>query len=174
MPFFQKGMFFMLGIAITAVIAFVSDRLSKAWILKYVFGLDFPNPAMFGKSVPVIEDVFHITYHGNTGMAFGMLKDNKALLIALCVVILAIICLFIYKMKPEKWLAKISFGMIIGGAIGNVFDRIAYGFVIDFLDFCLINYPIFNVADCFVVVGAILLCVYVLFFDKKEDEVGKD
>ena len=163
----------MLYIAITAIIAFLADRLSKVCVLKHIFELDFPNPAMFGKSVPVIEDVFHITYHGNTGMAFGMLKDNKVLLIALCTVILAVICIVIYKVKPESLLAKISFGMIIGGAIGNVFDRIAYGFVIDFLDFCIINYPIFNVADCFVVVGAILLCIYVLFFDKKEDEVGK-
>ena len=164
----------MLGIAITAVVAFLLDRLSKVMILKHTFGLDFPDPAKFGESVPVFEDVFHLTYHGNTGMAFGMLEDNRALLLALCVVILAIMCIVIYKTKPEKWLEKISYGMIIGGAIGNAFDRISYGFVIDFLDFCLIDYPIFNVADCFVVVGAILLCICVLFLDKRKDEVGKD
>ena len=63
--------------------------------------------------------------------------------------------------------------MIIGGAIGNIYDRIAHGFVIDFIDVQFMEYPTFNVADCFVVVGAILLCICVLFFDKKEDEVGK-
>lgn len=161
-------------ILITSIIAFVLDRLSKNAVLKYAFGLDFPDPAKFGHSVPVIEDVFHLTYHGNTGMAFGMLAGNKTLLICLCAIILTLICFAIYKLKPRKWIEKISFGMIIGGAIGNVVDRILYGFVIDFLDFCLINYPIFNVADCFVVVGAILLCLYIIFFDKKEDEVGEN
>ena len=164
----------MLAIGIIAIAAFVLDRVSKMGVLKLVFGLEFPNPAKFGESVPVIKDVFHFTYHGNTGMAFGMLADNKALLIGICALVLAVMCVIIYKMKPQSWLAKISFGMIIGGAVGNVFDRVAYGFVIDFLDFCLINYPVFNVADCFVVVGAILLCVYIIFFDKKEDEVGKN
>ncbi len=161
-------------ILITSIIAFALDRLSKAAVLEFAFGLDFPDPAKFGNSVPVIEDVFHLTYHGNTGMAFGMLAGNKALLIGLCAFILALICFVIYKLKPQKWVEKVSFGMIIGGAIGNVFDRIFYGFVIDFLDFCIINYPIFNVADCFVVVGAILLCLYIVFFEKKEDEVGKN
>lgn len=160
-------------ILITAIIAFVLDRVSKAGVLKLAFGLDFPDPSGFGSSIPVIEDVFHLTYHGNTGMAFGMLAGNKALLIGLCAVILAIIVYVIYKLQPQSMLAKISFGMIIGGAIGNVVDRIVYGFVIDFLDFRIINYPIFNVADCFVVVGTVLLCIYILFFDKKEDEVGK-
>ena len=163
----------MISIALFALVAFLLDRISKVCILKYVFSLDFPDTTLFGKSIPVFEDVFRITYHGNTGMAFGMFKDSKIMLIALCVVILSVIGFVIYKTKPKSWLAKISYGMIIGGAIGNVFDRISYGFVIDFLDFCLIDYPIFNVADCFVVVGSILLCVYILFFDKKEDESAK-
>lgn len=164
----------MLGIIITAAVVFVLDRISKVGVLKYVLGLDFPNTAEFGRSVPVIGDVFHITYYGNTGMAFGMLADNKVLLIGLCTVILAVLIYVIYRLKPQGLLATLSFGMVIGGAIGNVFDRILYGFVIDFLDFRLINYPIFNVADCFVVVGTVLLAVYILFFAKEEDEVGKN
>ncbi len=172
MPFVCMRGFFMY-ILVTAIIALVLDRVSKLSILKFCFGLDLPDPQKFGETVPVIEDVFHLTYHGNTGMAFGILAGNRALLIGLCAVILVLICFIIHKLKPQKSIEKISFGMIIGGAIGNVVDRIMYGFVIDFLDFRIINYPIFNVADCFVVVGAILLCVYIIFFDKKEDEVGK-
>ncbi len=164
----------MLSIIITAIIAFILDRLSKVAILKYVFGLDFPDPSGFGESVPVLKDIFHITYHGNEGMAFGMLAGNRMLLIILCAVILAVLCIAVYRLKPKGILATISIGMVIGGAIGNMFDRITYGFVIDFLDFCMINYPIFNVADCFVVVGTVLLAIYILFFDKEEDEVGKD
>ena len=172
MPFFIERVF--MFILFMAIITFVLDRVSKMGVLKFVFDLDFPDPAKFGNSVPIIEDIFHLTYHGNTGMAFGMLAGNKALLIGLCAVILTLICFVIYKWKPKKWVEKIAFGMIIGGAIGNVVDRIMYGFVIDFLDFRLINYPIFNLADCFVVVGAIMLCIYIVFFDKKEDEVGKN
>ncbi len=164
----------MLNIIITAIVVFILDRVSKVFVLKNAFGLDFPDPSAFGESVSVIRDVFHLTYHGNTGVAFGMLADNKALLIALCIVILAVMCVVIYRLKPTEWIATLGFGMVIGGAIGNVFDRIAYGFVIDFLDFCLINYPIFNVADCFVVVGTILIAIYIIFFVKEEDEVGKN
>ena len=164
----------MVGIIIAAIVAFVLDRISKVAVLKYVFGLDYPSVSDFGKSLPVFEDVFHLTYHGNTGMAFGMFAGNRTFLIVLCAVILLIIGIIIYKFKPQRLIEKLSFGMIIGGAIGNVFDRIKYGFVIDFLDFRVINYPIFNVADSFVVVGAILLCIYVIFFDKKEDEVGEN
>ena len=161
-------------ILVTAIIAFMLDRVSKYGVLKLAFGLDFADPAKFGESLPVFKDIFHLTYHGNTGMAFGMLAGNKTLLIILCAVILSLICFAIYKLKPQSWVEKLSYGMIIGGAIGNVLDRIMYGFVIDFLDFCLIDYPIFNVADCFVVVGAIILSVCIVFFDKKEDEVGKN
>lgn len=164
----------MFSIVITAIIAFVLDRISKVSILKCIFDLDYPSTAKFGETLPVFEDVFHITYHGNTGMAFGMLAGNKMLLIGICAVVLLIIGIVIYKSKPVRFIEKMCYGMIIGGAIGNVFDRISYGFVIDFIDFRIINYPIFNVADCFVVVGAILLCVYIIFFDKKEDEVGKN
>ena len=164
----------MVWIMITAIFTFILDRLSKVAVLKYIFELDFPNPAEFGKSVPVIEDVFHLTYYGNTGVAFGMLTDSKALLIGLCVVVLVILGVVIYKLNPKELFAKLSFGMVIGGAIGNVFDRIAYGFVIDFFDFCLINYPIFNIADCFVVIGTILIGIYIVFFVKEEDEIGKD
>ncbi len=164
----------MVWMLITAITAFVLDRISKTAVLRYVFGLDFPNPEKFGESVPVVENVFHLTYHGNTGVAFGMMADNRMLLIGLCAVVLVILGAVIYKLKPKELVAILGFGMVIGGAIGNVFDRIVYGFVIDFLDFCLINYPIFNVADCFVVIGTILIGVYIVFFVKEEDEVGKD
>lgn len=164
----------MVGIAVSVIISFLLDRISKVAVLKYAFGLSFPDATKFGESVPLIKDVFHLTYHGNTGVAFGMLKDNKILLIVLCAFILALILFYIYKTKPSTMVEKICYGLIIGGALGNVFDRIVYGFVIDFLDFCIINYPIFNVADSFIVVGTITLAVYILFFEKGKDTVGKD
>ena len=80
------------------------------------------------------------------------------------------------KKKPQNKLLVISLTMLTGGALGNFIDRIFRGYVVDFLDFCLINFPIFNVADCFVVIGAILIAIYILFFspdfpsDKKKKE----
>lgn len=164
----------MITIAIAAIISFLLDRISKIVMVNNVFNIEALGIDSVAESVPVIKDVLHFTYLGNDGMAFGMLSDSKGLLIVLCLVILAVIGFIIYKTKPKKNLEKISYGMIIGGAIGNLVDRIMHGFVIDFIDLRFIDYPTFNVADCFVVVGAVLLCICILFFDKKEDEIGKD
>lgn len=164
----------MITIAIAAIISFLLDRISKIVMVNNVFNIESLGIDSVAESVPVIKDVLHFTYLGNDGMAFGMLPDSKGLLIALCLVILAVIGFIIYKTKPKKNLEKISYGMIIGGAIGNLVDRIMHGFVIDFIDLRFIDYPTFNVADCFVVVGAVLLCICILFFDKKEDEIGKN
>ena len=161
----------MLVIAIVAIVAFLLDRISKIVMVNNVFNIEALNIDSVAETVPVIRDFLHFTYIGNDGMAFGMFPNSKVLLIVLCLVILAIIGFVIYKTKPKKMLEKISYGLIIGGAIGNLYDRFAHGFVIDFIDVRFIDYPTFNVADCFVVIGAILLCICVVFFNKKEDEL---
>lgn len=163
----------MRSIAIVSVIAFLLDRISKIIMVNNVFKIESLTADSYAPSVTIIDKVLNFSYVGNEGVAFGMLQHNKWLLILLCIVILAVIGYIIYKTKPESMLEKVSYGMIIGGAIGNVYDRIAHGFVIDFIDVKFIDYPTFNIADCFVVVGAVMLCIFVLFFDKKEDEVGK-
>ena len=162
----------MRSVAIVSAIAFLLDRISKIIMVNNVFKIESLT-AHSNASVTVIDKVLNFSYVGNEGIAFGMFAHNRWLLILLCVAILLVIGYIIYKTKPQSMLEKVSYGMIIGGALGNVYDRIAHGFVIDFIDVQFINYPTFNVADCFVVIGAILLCVCVLFFDKKEDEVGK-
>ena len=161
----------MLVIAIVAIVAFLLDRISKIVMVNNVFNIEALNIDSVAETVPVIRDFLQFTYIGNDGMAFGMFPNSKVLLIVLCLVILAIIGFVIYKTKPKKVLEKISYGLIIGGAIGNLYDRFAHGFVIDFIDVRFIDYPTFNVADCFVVIGAILLCICVVFFNKKEDEL---
>ncbi|MBQ7953311.1 MAG: signal peptidase II [Clostridia bacterium] len=164
----------MVVIAIVAIVAFLLDRISKVVMINNVFNIESLSIDSVAETVPVIKDILHFTYLGNDGMAFGMFSGSKALLIVLCFVILAIIGFVIYKTKPQKMFEKTCYGLIIGGATGNLYDRFAHGFVIDFIDVRFIDYPTFNVADCFVVIGAILLCTCVIFFDKKEDEVGKD
>lgn len=159
----------MLAITISAIISFVFDRISKILVLKYAFNMDSPLIYESGQSIPVIKDFFHLTFYGNKGVAFGMLSGKKTFLIIMCIVIIFLILLWVVRKKPENMLQKISIGMILGGAFGNIFDRISYGYVIDFLDFKVINYPIFNVADCAVVAGAVMFCIYIIFFEKKED-----
>ena len=159
----------MLAIILPAISSLIFDRLSKVLVLKYAFNMSEPLINKSGQSVPVIRDFFHLTFYGNKGMAFGMLSGKKPLLIIMCIVIISVIILWIVKKKPKSTLQKVSIGMILGGAFGNIYDRIIYGYVIDFLDFRVINYPIFNIADCAVVIGAVMLCIYIIFFDKKED-----
>jgi signal peptidase II len=119
-------------------------------------------------SIPVIRDVFHLTYVKNTGAAFGILKDSNTLFIIMTSIILIGLVVALIALRPQSLLLKISTGLVVGGALGNLIDRICLGFVIDFFDFRIINYPVFNIADSCVVVGAILICTYILFFDRKK------
>lgn len=121
-------------------------------------------------TVPVLKDVFHFTYVENTGAAFGMFKNANTFFMIVIPVIIAGIVAALFKLKPKSKLVKISAGMIIGGAAGNLIDRIVHGFVVDFLDFRLIDFPVFNLADSMIVIGAILISIYVIFFENKEEK----
>lgn len=120
------------------------------------------------QSIPVIQDIFHITYIHNTGAAFSMMEGMRSFLILLPLVLVLAAVIFIFlKRKTVHPLLLASIAMIAGGGLGNMIDRIAYGYVVDFLDFRV--FPIFNAADIFVCVGCGLLILYVLFFDGKKD-----
>ena len=112
------------------------------------------------ESIKVIPDFFYLTYVKNTGAAWSILKDEKILLLLVSVIVLFLINKYISKENLSK-LEEISFGMIIGGILGNFFDRLVFGSVIDFFDFYIFgyNYPIFNLADTFIVIGIILIMI---------------
>lgn len=114
------------------------------------------------ESIPLIENVFHITYIKNKGASFGMLEGGRWFFVAVTILMIAFIIFYIVSNKVEDKLFLLSASFIIGGGIGNLIDRIFYGEVVDFFDFCLIDFAIFNVADCFVVSGAILMVLYIL------------
>ena len=125
------------------------------------------------ETIPVLEDIFHITYIRNTGAAFSIMEGQLSVLILLPVVMIAAAVVFmIIKRKTAHPLLMISVAMIAGGGIGNLIDRIALGYVVDYLDFRV--FPIFNVADIFVCVGCGLLILYVLFIDGKQDGKRND
>lgn len=117
---------------------------------------------------PIINGILHLTYVENTGAAFGILKDHRWIFMSVsCVAVLALIVYLTVSRNSIGMLGGVSLSMIIGGGIGNMIDRILSGFVIDFINFELINFAVFNIADSAVCIGAALLIVYVLFLDKR-------
>lgn len=122
------------------------------------------------KTVPIWNEVFHLTYVENRGAGWGIFSDHTWLLtLATIIVVIAAVSYMVVK-KPKDKLFLTAFTFMIGGAVGNLVDRIRQGFVIDFFDFTLINFPVFNVADCFITVGAAIFVVYVLFFSEKKEK----
>ncbi|MBO5931721.1 MAG: signal peptidase II [Clostridia bacterium] len=115
-------------------------------------------------SFPLWREVLHFTYAENTGMAFGMLKDHRWVFMVFSTLAIIGLAVYLFRYRPEGRWMQISMAFIIGGGIGNMIDRIFLGYVVDFIDFTLIDFAIFNVADSFVCVGAGIMIV-LLFID---------
>ncbi|HIK33805.1 MAG TPA: lipoprotein signal peptidase [Oscillatoriales cyanobacterium M59_W2019_021] len=130
-----------------ALIAIVFDRLTKFWIVQ-AFALS--------QTLPLWRDVFHLTYVTNTGAAFSLFAGSGWLRWLSLIVSLGLVALAVWGPKLNLW-EQAGYGLILGGAIGNGIDRFATGEVIDFLDFRLIRFPIFNFADVFINIGIICL-----------------
>lgn len=137
------------------------DQLSK-WLTVINLGL--------GETFPLIEGVFHFTYVRNTGAAFSIFNEPDERWIFMSISTVAIIALSIYLWKNRKGskLLCIALSFIVGGGIGNMIDRCILKYVIDMLDFRLINFAIFNVADSFVCVGVGLFALAVILDEIKE------
>lgn len=122
-------------------------------------------------SIDLIPGVFELQYLENRGAAFGMLQNGKVFFVFAAVVMLTAIVFVLIKApvsrKYRPW--HVFLVMIASGGIGNMIDRLRLDYVVDFLYFSLINFPIFNVADIFVSVGTVLFAVFILFFCKEED-----
>ena len=118
------------------------------------------------ETIPIIDNVFSITYIHNTGAAFSIFQDKTILLIAIqSIVIIAMFAFIITKGKEIDKFLKVSIGLIIGGGFGNLIDRVFLGYVVDFFDFHF--WPIFHVADISVCVGCGLLVIYVFLIEGK-------
>jgi len=144
-------MILLLAIIVGAV---ALDQLTK-WLT--VVYLDYQQ------SFPLWQDVLHLTHHRNEGAAFGILSDHRWVFMLFSSVAIIGLLIYLFRTPPKSRLVRISLAMIIGGGIGNMIDRIALGYVIDFIDFTLINFAVFNVADSFVTVGASLIIGYLLY-----------
>lgn len=131
-----------------------ADQLIKLYIL---------NNFSHGQSLAIIKGIFHLTYVKNTGAAFGIFKNANIFFIIISSLIILFLLFYRYYYFENNIYINISFGLIIGGAIGNLIDRIRLDYVVDYLDFRI--WPVFNLADSAIVVGAGILIIYIIFTD---------
>ena len=141
------------------VLILIADLLTKIWAQTRLCEIG---------TIPLIEDVFHLTYVENRGAAFGILQDKRVffVLITLAFVVAVVYVILKYKNRPVVLNYGLTF--MVAGALGNMIDRICRGYVVDMFDFRIINFPVFNVADIFVCIGAGLLAIFFIFCDGKE------
>lgn len=152
----------LIGIVFAASI--IIDQLAKLWAL---------NVLRDGGSMKIIGEFLRFTYAENRGAAFSILQNQRIFFIIVTIIMLIVLAYIYFKTKNISRLSKLSIAMIAGGAIGNFIDRVRFGFVVDFIDVrfgSFYNFPIFNVADSFVVCGTILMILLILFnrFEKSE------
>lgn len=113
----------------------------------------------------LIPNVFELHYNENPGAAFGILSDHRWVFISITIIVMVFLLVLLLSGRFKKYkLLNASAILIVAGGIGNLIDRIAYGYVVDFLYFKLINFPIFNFADCCVVIGSVMLLIFFFFF----------
>ncbi|MDF1543050.1 MAG: signal peptidase II [Anaerosomatales bacterium] len=130
--------------------------LVDQWVKTVVRGALRP-----AESIPVIDGFFHITHVRNTGAAFGLMPGQRSLFILTSLLVLVAIALYWWRARPRSFVLALSLGLVSGGAIGNLIDRVVAGRVTDFFDFRV--FPVFNVADMGIVVGAVGLFAWALF-----------
>lgn len=140
-------------ISLIAAFIFIIDRLTKIWA---------QNALPLGGSHPVISNIFHLTLVHNKGIAFGLFSGWLPILVFVSVVFIILISFTFakYSKKTRRLSNTLSIGLLLGGALSNLYDRILFGYVVDFLDFRV--WPVFNAADSAITVGAVILGITML------------
>lgn len=134
------------------LLIFLSDQLSKFLILKTL---------SLGDSIPVLPPLFYLTLVQNRGIAFGLLQRWSDLLLWLNLGILSALVLLIGLRRFKRPMIQIGVGMVTGGGLGNLADRLRFGYIVDFLD-VRVHWPVFNIADSAICVGTLLLLLALL------------
>lgn len=137
-------------IIIISIILLCIDQIAKLLVINLLTKTD---------SIAIIKNFFYLTYINNDGAAFSILVGKRIFLILVAIIVIIMLIHYIKKNNIQNKLEIVSLALIIGGSLGNLMDRVVRGYVIDFLDFKIFNYnfPIFNLADTFIVIGVILL-----------------
>lgn len=145
-----------------AVIIAVADQITKIMIQKSF---------VTGQSVEVIKGVLNFTYVKNEGAAFGIMQGAKAAFIIITVAVFAAAFIYFKKYRPASPLFLTATAFVLSGAVGNLIDRVVLGYVRDFIDVAFMDFPVFNIADSMICIGALLIVIYA-FFDLKSPERG--
>ena len=141
--------YFLLIICIVGI-----DQLSKLLAVKYLLPIS---------SIPIVKDVLHLTYVENRGAAFGMLSNHRWIFMIVSTVMMVVLGYLMFRYR-EKLHPIMMTGLVfvVGGGIGNMIDRTLSGFVVDFIDFTLIDFAVFNLADSFICVGVGLIVLDII------------
>ena len=153
-------------ISLISLIVFLIDRVTKI-LISNNFSLNVRNK--------IINKFFYITNCHNEGAAFSIFSGNILFLILITLIVLYLIYKTLKQKKKLSKISYISYGLLLGGIIGNLFDRLFYGYVIDFLDFQIFkfDFAVFNVADMAIVIGAVMLLIFE-GSDKNGDKVNSN
>lgn len=146
---------------ILLIILILIDQLSKYWV----------RTDLISRDIVLIPDVLKLQYHTNTGAVWGILTGQTLFLSIFTVIVLLLIILFFFRIPQAKkyTILKLSVIFIMAGAVGNLIDRIYLGHVVDFIYFELINFPLFNFADSYLVVASIVLIILACFYYNDDD-----
>ncbi len=148
---------------LAAALVFIADRLTKYVIV---------NSLSAAESIRVIPGIFHVTLVLNNGAAFGIFRNMGVAFILMTFVAVVLILLYVLRSKAMSAPLAAAFGLILGGALGNLVDRIKFGYVIDFLDFRV--WPVFNIADSAITIGAAILVLNIFLNVKCQSTNDKD
>ncbi|KEH94731.1 signal peptidase II [Clostridium massiliodielmoense] len=138
------------------IVGIILDRITKLWALKQLSN---------GCEIEVIKNFFSFNYLENRGAAFGIFQGKTALLVSVTLVVMIGVIYYFIKYKPTSKFIRLGIALIVSGALGNLYDRIFYKYVVDFILIHYKNvyyYPTFNIADILVVVGTIMLAIFLL------------
>ncbi len=154
---------------IIVIVGIALDQVTKLWA----------SGSFVGQTIEIIPGIINFTYAENTGAAFGIFANATWLLAVVSFVLAVVMGVFliktrkVYGAKKYGKLYVVSLSMIISGAIGNLIDRVLLGYVVDFIQFDFVSFPVFNVADSLVCVGTAMLAVYWLFLLNRVEKAEK-
>lgn len=143
-----------------SIIIVILDQVTKALVKEYM---------KIGESIAIIGDALRLTYIKNPGMAFGIIVGGKLFYTIFASLACVVILIYLFRLKPEHFWPRLALSFILGGALGNLIDRMRQSEVVDFIEIRIIRWPVFNLADIAVTIGMVILIAVVIFNKNRDD-----
>ncbi len=160
----MKNKSFVLASVIWTVVAAAVIAVDR--IFKYIVMTGYSEGNVIGE----LPGFFDFIYVRNTGAAFSLFSDMTLLLGIVSILFCICVAVYWFVRKPKSNIKRAAVALLFAGALGNAIDRIFYGFVVDFISLKWFDFPVFNIADVAIVVGAFTAVIYVIFFDKESSD----